>query len=87
MSTWPPQDYAEPRPLGAKPPAFTPTLCDRTYAALREVVEKQTKTLREVADGADVDWNWLRKFNSGMIPDPSVNRIEKLYFYLTDNRL
>lgn len=37
------------------------------------------------ARGSSVSFYWLRKFSSGRISDPSVNRIEELYKYLTGN--
>ena len=33
--------------------------------------------------GSDITFYWLRKFSSGNIKDPSVNRVEELYTYLT----
>lgn len=39
-------------------------------------------TLREVAAGAGVDYEWLAKFSQGVIVDPGVTKVEKVYRYL-----
>lgn len=39
--------------------------------------------LREIADGAEVGYEWLRKFKANLIPDPSINRVQALYNFLT----
>lgn len=38
-------------------------------------------TLREISDlaGEELQFEWLRKFKRGKIPDPSVNRIQLLH--------
>ena len=33
--------------------------------------------------GSEITFYWLRKFSSGDIKDPSVNRVEELYTFLT----
>jgi hypothetical protein len=38
-------------------------------------------------DGSDITFYWLRKFSSGTIKDPSVNRVEELYRHLTGQSL
>jgi hypothetical protein len=35
------------------------------------------------AQGSIITFYWLRKFSSGNFKDPSVNRVEELYKYLT----
>ena len=37
---------------------------------------------RDLAKEAGVSYEWIRKFMTGQIKDPSVNRIEKLYTIL-----
>jgi hypothetical protein len=41
-------------------------------------------TLREIADGADVGHEWVRKLVYGGIDDPGVKRLEKLYAFLNE---
>lgn len=36
-----------------------------------------------LAQGSDVTYYWLRNFSAGRTKDPSVNRVEELYQYLT----
>ena len=35
-------------------------------------------TLRDLADEADVGYEWLRKFKNDKIPSPGVDKIDKL---------
>ena len=39
------------------------------------------------ANGSTITYYWLRKFSSGTVRDPSVNRVEELYHYLTGQSL
>jgi hypothetical protein len=60
------------------------SLMERTRQLLRE----SGKSLPEVyadlhARGSDIGYFWLRKFSSGNVQDPSVNKVEQLYTYLT----
>lgn len=41
-------------------------------------------TLREIAEGAGVGHEWVRKLVYGGIDDPGVSRLEKLYAYLSE---
>lgn len=61
------------------------TLMERTL----ELLKSSDKTLPEIyadlrATGSDVTFFWLRKFSSGGVKDPSVNRVECLYNYLSE---
>jgi len=76
---WPPKEYPD---NSVKRP-FQPTLRKRTYTALRDTIDGRKQTLREIADGSGVTWGWLRMFALDRIPDPSCDRIERLYHYLT----
>jgi hypothetical protein len=66
---------------------FRPTLALRTLHALRAVMDGKTHTYRTIAEAAGVEWSWLRMFGTNRIPNPGVDNIERLYSYLTGNRL
>lgn len=54
------------------------SLLKQTYALLRE-----TELSREqIACGADVGIEWLKKFQAEQIDDPSVNRVQRLHDFL-----
>jgi len=55
-------------------------LLDKTVFMLPLVRAHQTT--REIAVGADVGFEWLKKFEAGDIANPSVVRIQKLHDYL-----
>lgn len=55
-------------------------LLDKTIFMLPLVRAQQTS--REIAEGADVGFEWLKKFEGGHINEPSVVRIQKLHDYL-----
>lgn len=90
-SDWPPPDYRMShgvqyvalQPLGD---AFQPTLQARTLHALRGVMDGKSHTYRTIAEGAGVEWSWLRMFGTGKIPNPGVDTVERLYTYLTGRR-
>lgn len=54
------------------------TYCEKTRALLR----KDSRQLRAIATGADVNFHWLSKFKNGEFPNPGVNTVEKLHEYL-----
>lgn len=43
--------------------------------------------LKQIADDTGVPEGWLKIFAQGRIEDPSVNRIETIYNYLSDKTL
>jgi hypothetical protein len=55
------------------------TLHERTLELLRT----SDKSTADIASGADVNFYWLRKFRGGGFEDPSVNRVQKVYEFLT----
>lgn len=59
------------------------TLLSRTRALLH----KDTRSLVEIHSAAGVPFYWLKKFSSGEIREPSVNRVQKLYEHLTQTKL
>ena len=46
-----------------------------------------TDTLQQIAVGAGVNFYWLRKFTRGEIPNPSVDRVQKLYDFLIKEKV
>lgn len=79
--TWPPTKYRSGKQ------AFRPTLRDRTFDALRTVIDNRTDTLKNIAAQTGLEWGWLRIFACDSPPDPGVNKIETLYHYLTGRTL
>jgi transcriptional regulator with XRE-family HTH domain len=55
-------------------------LLDKTKFMLPLV--RAHRSPREVADGAGVGFEWLKKFEAGDIEHPSVVRIQNLHDYL-----
>jgi hypothetical protein len=39
-------------------------------------------TLRELAEGAGVDFEWLSKFSRGEITDPGVSKVQRVHDFL-----
>lgn len=44
-------------------------------------------TYKDIADATDLPEPWLKTFAAGRIADPSVNRVETLYNFLTGKPL
>lgn len=64
------------------------TAMERTRRLLRESGKPLPDVYADLkAQGADISYYWLRKFSSGAVEDPSVNRVEVLYRYLTGKPL
>lgn len=61
-------------------PDATESLLTRTKKLLGDV----DLTLREIAAGAGVGHEWVRKIVYGGIDDPGVKRLEKLYAFLAE---
>lgn len=60
--------------------ASTDTLLERTYRLL----DGSNESMAEIADGAGVNYHWLRKFALRTHADPGVNRVERLFRYLSE---
>lgn len=54
---------------------------------LRLLKNRGKKTLPEIHDETGIPFYWLRKFIGGEIDDPSVNRVQILYEYLSGRKL
>lgn len=48
----------------------------------RELLALCTQTLPQVAQGSGLTYEWLKKFRTDAIPDPSVNKVQQLHDYL-----
>lgn len=60
---------------------------DRTLlAATRKLLTGSDETLPEIARGAGVGYEWLKKFANGAIPNPGVNAVQSLHDYLAKRR-
>jgi hypothetical protein len=60
-------------------PKNSTPLLDRTYELLKDA---EATPLGDIATGADVGIEWLKKLRAGDINDPSVNRIQRLHDFL-----
>ena len=57
---------------------------ERTTRLLKESNKSLPELYADMRNGgSDITYFWLRKFSSGAFKDPSVNRVEELYRYLT----
>lgn len=58
-------------------------LMRRTQALL----DSDDRSLAEIFKQSGLPFYWLKKFKAGRIKQPSVNRIQKLYEFLTQSKL
>lgn len=75
-------------------PAERPSVSeeDSLMVRTRQLLRDSGKSLPVIhaelhAQGSDITFYWLRKFASGAVKDPSVNRVEELYTYLAGKPL
>lgn len=61
------------------------SLYDRTLHLIK--TRPANLTFDEIARDTDIKASWLRCFARGKIGDPSVNRIQTLYEYLSNKKL
>lgn len=52
------------------------------YTKTLDLLRSDQRTLREIADGADLNYHWLTKFKQGVFKNPGVRTIESLYLFL-----
>lgn len=57
------------------------------HAATLQLLHKSDESLLIIHKESKLPYYWLRKFSSGEIADPSVNRVQALYEYLTGREL
>lgn len=53
----------------------------------RQMLKDSQKSLPEIYKESGIPFYWLRKFASGEIKNPSVNRVQRLYEYLSGKSL
>lgn len=51
------------------------------------LLKERKETLINISDKTEIPFYWLRKFLGGEINDPSVNRVQRLYEYLSGTQL
>lgn len=65
-----------------------PSNLDQTESMLwqtKNLLEQRGElTLREIAAGADVGYEWLRKLAYNGVSNPGVTQVERVHRYLTD---
>lgn len=64
---------------------ITTKLRDATLEAVRN--RPVHLTLKKISDETGLPVGWLKVFSQDKVPDPSANRVETLYEYLTGERL
>jgi hypothetical protein len=57
------------------------------YQKTLELLEATEQPLREIAEGAELPYDWLVALRYDRIKNPSVNRVQKLYEYLNGRKL
>ena len=53
------------------------------YIKTMELLEASPLSLREIADRSELPYDWLTAIKYDRIKNPSVNRIQHLYEFLT----
>lgn len=53
----------------------------------RELIRASDTPLLTIYKESGISFYWLKKFRDNEIKDPSVNRVQKLYEYLTGKEL
>ena len=61
------------------------SLRDRTLELLRD--RNKLVTFRTIQNETKIKEDWLAKFSQGLIDNPSVNKIQTLYNYLSGHKL
>lgn len=52
-----------------------------------ELLKSSDKTILEVHKESGLPFYWLRKFSLGLMKDPSVNKVQALYEFLSNEHL
>lgn len=53
----------------------------------RSLLESDPRSLLDLHKESGLSYYWLRKFKSNVLEDPSVNKVQALYEFLTGNDL
>jgi transcriptional regulator with XRE-family HTH domain len=56
-------------------------LLDRTNELMKKAANSLTQ--EEIANGAGVGYDWLKKFAQGAIPSPGVQKVQRVYDFLS----
>lgn len=59
----------------------------RLVIKTREALKHSTQAYDDIFLATGIPANWLWRFACGRIPDPGVNRVERLYTHLTGKAL
>lgn len=57
------------------------------HARTRALLNNDKRTLDEISRASGLSVYWLQKFRTGQIHDPSANKVQRLYEYLTGKAL
>lgn len=57
------------------------------HAATIKALHDDRRTLRMISQAVDIPYYWLKKLSANEIPNPSVNRIQQLFEFLTKKKL
>lgn len=64
--------------------------CDKPHSLLlktKELLTNDNRTLIEIHRQSGIPFYWLQKFSSKNFENPSVNRVQYLYEFLTNTKL
>lgn len=56
-------------------------------ARTRELLQRSEESYLSIYDATGLNPNWLSLLCAGRIPDPSVNKVQKLYEHLNQSAL
>lgn len=61
------------------------SIYDKTLALLQN--RSVQLTLKRISEDTGLDEGWLSTFNRGVVKEPSVNKVQTLYEYLTNTTI
>lgn len=67
-------------------PAKTAKTAHKRVSLMRhtqDLLHADLRNMREIARDAQIPYDWLRSFSCDRLPNPSVNRVQALYEFLT----
>ena len=59
------------------------TLLEETYKLVRKANSNPNLTIDDVIKGAKVKRDWYLKFKREVIPDPGVNKVQRVHDFLS----
>ena len=63
---------------------------EKTYTLMRrtlQLLKRDKRSTLEIHKQTNIPFYWLRKFRAEEFKHPSVNRVQALYEFLSDNKL